>query len=84
MVFINGERHENKELQDKAEKVEKSDEAAEIIRQYEYIVRSKNRNIIGLAYQQDKAFVRLITFFGIAYLQPALPHRNFSNDVTNV
>ena len=46
MVFINGERHENKELQDKAEKVEKSDEAAEIIRQYEYIIRSKNRNII--------------------------------------
>ena len=54
--IINGERHENKELQDKAEKVEKSDKAVEIIHEFEYIIRSKNRNIIRSAYQQGKIF----------------------------
>ena len=54
--IINGERHEDKELQDKTEKVEKSDEAAKIIREFEYIIKSKNRNIISLAYQQGKVF----------------------------
>ena len=43
--IINSELHENKEPQDKAEKVEKSDEAAEIILKFEYIIRSKNRNL---------------------------------------
>ena len=51
----------NKELQDKGEKVEKSDETAEIIREFEYIIRSKNRNIIWLAYQQSKVFLCLIS-----------------------
>ena len=40
---------ENKQLQDKTEKTEKSNEAAEIIHEFEKIVRSKNRNIrLGL------------------------------------
>ena len=38
----NGEQHENKELQDNGEKVGKNDEAAEIIRKFKYIIRSKN------------------------------------------
>ena len=46
--IINSEWHENKELQDKTEKVEKNDEAAKIIREFE--------QIIWLAYQQNKAF----------------------------
>ena len=32
--IINGERHENKELQDKVEKVEKSDKVADIILEF--------------------------------------------------
>ena len=46
--IINSEWHENKELQDKTEKVEKNDEAAKIIREFE--------QIIWLAYQQNKVF----------------------------
>ena len=59
-VIINGEWHEYKEPQDKAEKVEKSDKAAEIICKSEYIMRSRNRHIIWLAYQQGKVFVRTV------------------------
>ena len=33
-------------LQEKAKKVEKSEEAAETIREFAYIVKSKNRSII--------------------------------------
>ena len=36
-------------LQDKVEKVEKSEEAAEIINEFKYITRRKNRNIIWSA-----------------------------------
>ena len=38
--------HENKDLQDKAEKVEKSDEAAKIIRKFEQVIKTKNKSII--------------------------------------
>ena len=38
--------HENKDLQDKAEKVEKSDEAAKIICKFEQVIKSKNKSII--------------------------------------
>ena len=37
-LIINGERHENKELQDKAEKIKKGDKAAEIIPEFECII----------------------------------------------
>ena len=43
--IINSEWCENKEVQDKVEKVEKSDEAAQIICEFEQIIRSKNKNI---------------------------------------
>ena len=58
---INGERHENKELQDKADKVETSGEAEEILREFEFIIISKNINIKWLAYQQGKVFECLIS-----------------------
>lgn len=54
--IINPERHESKDQQDKVEKVEISQETAEIIREFEYIIRTKDRNIIWLAYQQGKVF----------------------------
>ena len=36
--IISSKWHENKELQEKAEKVEKSDEAVQIIREFEQII----------------------------------------------
>ena len=73
--IINGERHKNKKLRDKAGKVEKSDEAAQIIRKFEYIIMGKNRNIIWLAQQQGKVFekfkenakfIKMLKQFGIS------------------
>ena len=40
------ERHEGKDLQDKTKKVEKSDEAGEIISEFECSKKSKTRNIV--------------------------------------
>ena len=56
--IINSEWYENKEVQDKVEKVEKSDEAAQIICEFEQIIRSKNKNITQLAQQQGNVFVK--------------------------
>ena len=53
---INSERHENKGIQDKANIVKKSDEAAQIIREFQPIIRSKNKNIKWLAHQKGKVF----------------------------
>ena len=47
--IIHSERHENKELQDKAENVQKNNEAAGKILNFEYVKRRKNRNILWLA-----------------------------------
>ena len=41
-----------------AEKVEKPEEAADIIKQYEEILRTKRKGIISLAYYEDKFFKR--------------------------
>ena len=43
--IINGEWHENKELQNIAKKVKKSDEAPQMTRKFEQIIRCKNKNI---------------------------------------
>ena len=40
--IINSELHENKDLQDKAEKVEKRDEAAKIICRFGQIIKNEN------------------------------------------
>ena len=50
MSVITSERHK------KAEKVEKSKDVAEVIREFEYIIKNKNSNIICLAYLQGKYF----------------------------
>ena len=36
---------ENKQLQEKTERIDKNNEAAEVIHEFKNIVRSKNRNI---------------------------------------
>ena len=57
--IINCEWQENKELQDKAKKVEKGDEAEQIIHEFEKIIKSKKKNMLWLAYQQGKVFKKL-------------------------
>ena len=47
---------ETEELNEKAEKVEKPEDEAEIIKQYEKILRTKRKGIISVAYHQGKVF----------------------------
>ena len=49
---------EIEELNDRAEKVEKPEDAAEIIREYEEIIRAKRKGIIMVAYYKRKFFKR--------------------------
>ena len=48
---------ETQELNEKADKVEKPEDAAAVIKQYEDILRTK-KNIISIAYHQGKVFKR--------------------------
>ena len=47
---------ETEELNEKAEKVEKPEDEAEIIKQYEKILRTKRKGIISVVYHQGKVF----------------------------
>ena len=47
---------ETEELNEKADKVEKPEDVAAIIKQYEDIIRTKKKNIIFIAYHQGKVF----------------------------
>ena len=49
---------EIEELNDRAEKVEKPEDAADIIRKYKEILRAKKKGIIIVAYYQGKIFKR--------------------------
>ena len=49
---------ETQELNEKADKVEKPEDAAAVIKQYEDILRTKKKNIISIAYHQGKVFKR--------------------------
>ena len=46
------------ELNEIAEKVHKPEETADIIKQYEEILRTKRKGIISVAYYQGKLFKR--------------------------
>ena len=48
---------ETKELNEKADKVEKPEDAAAVIKQYEDIIRTRKKNI-SIAYHQGKVFKR--------------------------
>ena len=54
-MFIN-DIDETDELNKKAEKVQKPEEAAAVIKQYEDIIRTKKKDIISIAYHQRKVF----------------------------
>ena len=70
--FSNGERHQNKELKDKAKKVEKRDEAAQIILEFEQIIRSKYKNMVGIPtsqvfekFKENVKFIEMVKQFGV-------------------
>ena len=56
-VIIN-EVVESEELNKKAEEIQESEEAAEVIKQYKYIIKTKKKGIISFAYYQGKVFKR--------------------------
>ena len=55
-IIIN-EVVESEELDKKAEQIQESEEAAEVIKQYEYIIKMKKKGIISIAYYQWKVFL---------------------------
>ena len=46
------------ELNEKADKVEKSEDATNIIKDYKEIIRAKKKNIACIAYHQGRVFRR--------------------------
>ena len=56
--IFNNDIIETEELNEEAGKVEKPEDAAAIIKQYEDIIRTKKENIISIAYHQGKVFKR--------------------------
>ena len=54
--FINSKKVETEELNAQAEKVENSEHAATIIKEYEEIIHTKKKDIISLVYHQGKVF----------------------------
>ena len=57
LIIIN-EVVEPEEWNEKAEEIQKSEEAAEVIKQFEYIIKTKKKEIISIAYYQRKVFKR--------------------------
>ena len=56
-IIIN-EVVESEELNEKAEEIQECEEAAEVIKQYEYIIKTKKKEIISISYYQGKTFKR--------------------------
>ena len=56
-IIIN-EAIESEELNKEVKKVQDPKEAAKVIQKYEYIIKTKNKRIIGIAYQQGKVFTK--------------------------
>ena len=52
-IIIN-EVVEPEELNNKAEEIQESEEAAEVIKQYEYIIKTKKKGIINIAYYKGR------------------------------
>ena len=72
--LVNNDAIERKELNEKAEKVENPEDAADVIKECEEIHRTKRKGIISIAYHQGKVisrfrenekFMGLVTRFGI-------------------
>ena len=52
--IINIEKHENKEIEERGKIVQKSEDAAEVILEFEEIIRSKKKNIGWMPHHQGK------------------------------
>ena len=56
--LINSHKIETEELNEKADKIEKSEDAADIIKGYEETIRTKKKNTVCIKYHQGKVFRR--------------------------
>ena len=56
---IVGKKHDNKEIKEKANIVEKPDDVAAAVLEFEVITRSKKKNIVWTAYQQGNIFINV-------------------------
>ena len=56
--LLNNDTIKTEELNGRAEKVKKPEDAADIIKEYEEILRTKRKGIISVAYHQGKVFSR--------------------------
>ena len=72
--LINSNRVETKELNEQARKVNKPEDAGELIKRYEEILKTKRKVILSIAYYQRKIFsrfrekekfVKLVADFGV-------------------
>ena len=52
----NNDLVETDELNKKADKVEKPEDAATVIKQYEEIIRTKKKDVISIAYHKGSVF----------------------------
>ena len=57
--MVNNDIIETEELNKMAEEVEKPEDAAAVIKQYEDIIRMKKKNLISITYHQGKVFKRI-------------------------
>ena len=72
--LVNNDTIETEELKQEANRVKKLEDAADVIKQYEEILRTKRKGIISVAYHQGRVFrrfhekemfLRLVTNFKI-------------------
>ena len=67
--IINSEWNENKELQDKTGKAEKNNEAAEIIPEFEQIIRfAYHQNKVFEKFKENAKFIDVVKQFGCSEL----------------
>ena len=59
-LLANNDKIETEELNERAENVDKLEDAANIIKEYEEILRTKRKGIITVAYHQGKVFSRFL------------------------
>ena len=56
--LVNGETHDNTEIDETGTRIEKPEDAATVIREFEEIIKSKKKNMTCLAYQQRRTFCK--------------------------
>ena len=54
--LVNDDTTETEELNERAEKVDKTEDAADIVKEYEENLRTKRKDVISVAYHQGKVF----------------------------